>query len=162
MSIAVDIKNNRASLKGRKEQVTYHIDPTISKRLAKAIEVKQLTSLANAKGETIILLTRQLSKPTAMGKGYCGAGFEDYLLLTQITKEKITLLDNIALQSCLNSISVFSNRGDDNLGAGLTLKEDGSIRYRLVDDEYDTQRILTIKHMRFDIKISPDKNIEKQ
>lgn len=157
-SITFNIKNNYASARDIKKKVTYYIDPRILKSLVQAVAVKQIENKKYAKEETSILLTRELSKPRAMGKGYCGAGFEDYLLLTQITAKKIVLLDKINLQSCLDGISIFTDNGDDNLGAGLTLKTDGSIRYRLVDDDYDTERILTIKDRRFNIKEASNDN----
>lgn len=48
-----------------------------------------------------------------MGQGYCGAGYEDYLLLVEIRGKKLTLKDQFLLQSCLKSISMFIDQGDD-------------------------------------------------
>lgn len=71
-----------------------------------------------------------------MGQGYCGAGYEDYLLLVEIRGKKLTLKDQFLLQSCLKSISMFIDQGDDNPSNGLTHEKDGSFTYRLVEDDY--------------------------
>lgn len=46
-------------------------------------------------------------------EGYCGAGHEDYAILVKIKKNTLSLQDEILIQSCLKSISLVSDHGDD-------------------------------------------------
>jgi hypothetical protein len=88
-----------------------------------------------------------------MGQGYCGAGYEDYLLLVEILKKELIFRDKFLLQSCIKSISVFIDQGDDNPSNALIHEKDGSLSYRLVDDDYNNRRKLTIQKKRFKVEL---------
>ncbi|MGS0612804.1 hypothetical protein WMO33_15375 [Xanthomonas oryzae pv. oryzicola] len=45
--------------------------------------------------------------------GFCGSGHEDYLVAIKLKGDTAELLDKKIIQSCLNSISLFSDNGDD-------------------------------------------------
>jgi hypothetical protein len=92
-----------------------------------------------------------------MGRGYCGAGYEDYLLLLEISANKIVLRDQFLLQSCLKSISMLIEHGDDldDAGNGLIPNHDGSFSYRLLEDKAEEERRIAIRARRFKVDIVP-------
>lgn len=57
-------------------------------------------------------IIRAKSNPDSPEK-FCGAGYEDYLVFLEFNEKTLNLLDNIIIQSCLNSISLISDAGDD-------------------------------------------------
>ena len=40
------------------------------------------------------------------GTGYCGAGFEDFVILFSISKSKLSYIDKLHVQSCVDSFSI--------------------------------------------------------
>jgi len=95
-----------------------------------------------------------------MGRGYCGAGHEFYLLLMEAGHNKIMLHDQLLLQSCLKSISMFVDHGSDmdTVENGLIANDDGSFRYRLLEDEANQERKLVVSRRRFEVSLVPVKN----
>lgn len=67
---------------------------------------------------SITLLVRVPSNPSTP-MGYCGAGHEDSLLLIEVHDQRLRLLDQMLLQSCLKTITLASSSGD-HLGEALT------------------------------------------
>ena len=61
-----------------------------------------------------VVLVREPSK-SKRGTGFCGSGFEDYLLLIEAKSKRLSLLDNILLQSCLDSQELASDKGAEFL-----------------------------------------------
>ncbi len=59
----------------------------------------------------IARIPSKLPHPT----GYCGAGYEDKLILSHYDGKKLALRDNFLLQSCLSSISLQSDSPNDQL-----------------------------------------------
>ena len=51
------------------------------------------------------------SKPQSFGKGFCGAGTEDYLYLIGFADAKLSYVDRLLVRSCLNNIEV--GHGED-------------------------------------------------
>ena len=48
----------------------------------------------------------RLPSRNTKGVGYCGAGFEDYIILFSINKNKLTYIDKFRAQSCLDNFSI--------------------------------------------------------
>lgn len=86
----------------------------LSKQLMEADEAyilsKNTFPLKNQQAFTAIV--RVPSSPKNP-EGFCGAGYEDYVLLIGIKENTAQLKDRILVQSCVNSISIVSDNGDD-------------------------------------------------
>jgi hypothetical protein len=150
------MKNIIATNKNR--SVNYKVAKSISLYLHKAYETQLISEKIDSINMLFIILVREISRPSAMGQGYCGAGYEDHLLLVEILERKILLRDRLLLQSCLKSVSMFIDHGDDHPINGLTYEKDGSISYQLVADDDDVKRVLTIRDKLFYIKLKPLEN----
>ena len=48
----------------------------------------------------------RLPSRNSNGAGYCGAGFEDFIILFSINKNKLTCIDKYQAQSCLENFSI--------------------------------------------------------
>jgi hypothetical protein len=156
--ISIDIKEGRAVAKDKEKNIVYQVDRAISRHLIRGSDTRLISSESGSKEQLFIVLTREPSRPGAMGHGYCGAGYEDYLLLIEVLGRKLLLRDQFLVQSCLKSISMFIDQGDDSPANGITRERDGSFSYRLVDDDYDKKRILKIKEKRLRIDLAPSSN----
>lgn len=51
-------------------------------------------------------VAKRPSKPQSFGKGFCGAGTEDYLYLIGFADAKLVYVDRLLVRSCLNNIEV--------------------------------------------------------
>lgn len=91
----------------------------ISKHLKQAEDVRLVGNSSNPEPQLFIVMIREPSLPNTMGRGYCGAGYEDYLLLVEILGRKLLLRDELLLQSCLKSIAMYLDQGDDHPKNGL-------------------------------------------
>ena len=101
-------------------------------------------------GHYLVLVARIPSK-SPQSTGYCGAGYEDHLLLLTYEKNKIKLFDDFLLQSCLNSISLYSD-GDDDILNSLSINMDKYlIGFRWLDNT-ERERTLSISHGKFLLK----------
>jgi len=81
--------------------------------------------------------------------GYCGAGYEDHLILLRYEGKKIVLLDDFLLQSCLKSI-VLDNDGDADILKSLTIDyENHAIGFRWISSPDDKEHRVTILNEKF-------------
>lgn len=85
----------------------------------------------------VVRLPSQPGKPL----GFCGAGHEDHLVLAQIKRRRLLMIDKLLLQSCLQSISLVSDHGDDPHHALLPLPYPGLVRFESISG--DDPRIST-------------------
>jgi len=134
--VVIDVKKPQVFTKDKERKISYIIDNAIIRHFIRAEDIRLIEKESKPEAQLFTVLTREPSRPGAMGQGYCGAGYEDYLLLVEIRGKKLTLKDQFLLQSCLKSISMFIDQGDDNPSNGLTNEKDGSFTYRLVEDDY--------------------------
>lgn len=81
--------------------------------------------------------------------GYCGAGYEDHLVLIEYGAKKTTLRDDFPLQSCLNSVTLDNDGDDDILKSLLLSPSKRSIGFRWLADADDRQHTLTILNGKF-------------
>jgi hypothetical protein len=153
--VAITVNKQHVVAKNTERNITYNVATTVSQHLIRADDIRLVGNAINPNAQLFIVMTRELSRPDAMGQGYCGAGHEDYLLLVEILERNLLLRDQFLLQSCLKSISMFIDHGDDHPNNGLIHENDGSFSYRLVDDDYDKKRMLTVSAKRFKIDLAP-------
>ncbi|WP_413671756.1 hypothetical protein ACEN9H_19515 [Massilia cellulosiltytica] len=150
--VVIDVKKSQVFAKDKERKISYIIDNAIIRHFRRAEDIRLIENESKPEAQLFTVLTREPSRPGAMGQGYCGAGYEDYLLLVEIRGKKLTLKDQFLLQSCLKSISMFIDQGDDNPSNGLTHENDGSFTYRLVEDDYKKKRTLMISKNHFETK----------
>ncbi|WP_436549087.1 hypothetical protein [Janthinobacterium sp. RB2R34] len=120
-----------------------------SRRLLMASE-KTLAVFSLA-GETATYFVVVASIPSRkpQSASYCGAGYQDHLLLLAYDGRKTTLRDDFLLQSCLRSITLESEGTDDILQALAIDADHHTIRFRWLSDREDTHHTLTIANGKF-------------
>jgi hypothetical protein len=93
-------------------------DAQVQSHLANAESATHIfpTAISKTSPPLFVVVIR---KPSTVrrGMGFCGAGLEDYLLLLEVGNNKIVLKDELLLQSCLKSIALASDSGDDPIKA---------------------------------------------
>jgi hypothetical protein len=153
----VKIRNNRLAAKEIRKNLDYQVSNAVSSHLLRAYNARIISDKSDQNGPLFIVLSREPSRPNSMGRGYCGAGYEEYLLLIEISRTKIELRDQFLLQSCLKSIAMLIENGDDldDAGNGLIPNSDGSFSYRLLEDEASQERNLVLRDRRFKVSLVP-------
>ena len=156
--VDLNVKKQHVIAKDNEKNITYEVAAAVSQHLARADDIRLVGNASNPKAQLFIVMAREPSRPKAMGRGYCGAGYEDYLLLVEIIDRKLLLRDQLLLQSCLKSISMFIDQGEDHPSNGLIHENGGFFSYRLVDDDADKKRMLTVsdKHFKTTLVRTPD------
>ncbi|MBT9568215.1 MAG: hypothetical protein IV085_07935 [Thiobacillus sp.] len=80
-------------------------------------------------GKYFWLVAKLPSKPRSLGKGYCGAGTEDYLYLIGYGDAKLVYVDRLLVRSCLNNVEV--GYGEDLEKEQFTFEqENGTVKFR--------------------------------
>lgn len=106
-------KSPAGALEYRHRKQDLQIEPDLRKELSKADEAFVLSrwpfTFEAAPAFAVVTRTASRSQNT---EGYCGAGHEDHILLVSIDKDVVRLRDKVLVQSCLESISLVSDRGD--------------------------------------------------
>lgn len=133
----------------------YQFDPLATAHLKKADEIRLLPYKSATKNPFYIILSRELSRPDHMGRGYCGAGHEDYLLLVEKVRQKLVLRDKLLLQSCLESRLIYSTAGGDDPITVLTRGNDGSFNFSWEKDDPDRMRRLIVRRGHFLLTLVP-------
>lgn len=151
--VAIHVKKQHVFAKDNEKNIVYEVAATVSQHLTRADDIRLIRHAGNPKEQLFIVMVREPSRPNGMGRGYCGAGYEDYLLLVEILEQKLLLRDQLLLQSCLKSISMFIDQGDNHPSNGLAHEKDGSYSYRLVDDDAEKKRMLTVNDKHFKNKL---------
>lgn len=96
----------------------------------------------------LVLIARvpsQRRRPTA----YCGAGYEDHLILLAHTSQRVTLRDDFLLQSCMKSIALDSDHGDDILAALAIDHNTATIRFKWLTEPDSTEHQLSVTPQKF-------------
>jgi hypothetical protein len=158
--VTLKVKNHHVVAQKLGKHFNYEVSNAVSDHLIRAENAHIISDKSNESDPLFIVVSREPSRPNAMGQGYCGAGYEDYLLLIAVSSSKIQLRDKFLLQSCLKSISMLIEQGNDLDDAenGLIPKGDGSFSYRLIGDEADQERNLVVRARRFKVSLVPAKN----
>lgn len=90
------------------------IDDRLKDRLRDADEVQGINSKAFIiDHQPAFAAVVRLPSNSLSPQGFCGAGHEDFLVLVSLKDERLFMLDEQLLQSCLQSLSLTSDQGDD-------------------------------------------------
>lgn len=147
--IYIHAGSQRAIAANRDGTIRYDVARPLSVHVLKAEALRLVSHEGDSGTKQFIILSHELSRPGALGRGYCGGGYEDYLLLIEISGRRIILLDELLLQSCLTSIDL----GDDDPLRVLIPGKNGSFSFRWLSDDY--QRNLSVIEKRFHMDLIP-------
>jgi len=86
--------------------------------------------------------TRFASK-NSNGAGYCGAGFEDFIILFSINKNKLTYIDKYQAQSCLENYSIGVDSINDVNSYVIFSPETNDIE--ISQDQFKEEKVTTKK-----------------
>jgi hypothetical protein len=132
------------------------IDARLKQRLYRSEEIILLSRTDNSNRPHFVLLARAPSRPSAMGKGFCGAGYEENLILIEINDNVIRWKDQLELQSCLHSITIYTEKSIGSTAELLQQSTDGSYNFRYESDDSGQSRKLSIKNNRFNLELVPN------
>lgn len=102
----------------RQKSQSIFLAADVKSHLSKAESATHIfpSAISKTSPPLFVVVTRE-SSTVRRGMGFCGAGLEDYLLLLEVGNNKIVLKDQLLLQSCLKSIFLASDSGDDPIKA---------------------------------------------
>lgn len=129
---------------------TKSVGKDIRQLLQRSQELFPVFSQPVGAGNYLVLLARLPSK-SPQSTGYCGAGYEDHLVLLEHSDQKIVLRDDFLLQSCLKSISLDSDGNDDVLKAISVKPAQHAIEFRWLTNPDDQDHTLTISNGKFSL-----------
>lgn len=147
-SVSVVSEDGVVSARDETGRRNYMMSTSFSRHLKQSSEATLINTYGDTRSPIFLIFTREPSRPNSLGQGYCGAGYEDYLLLAKIEKKTISLKDEYLLRSCLKIKSLRMETSDEHPQSFLHLNADGSYDFEMVADE-DQQR--------WNIKISKEK-----
>lgn len=75
-------------------------------------------------------LVVRASSTSGGGDGFCGAGYEDHLVLVEVVDSTARCMDEFQAQSCLQSIGMDVDQFDELLKALVQDPEDGSLAFK--------------------------------
>lgn len=153
--ISINTRNNRVIANDLDRKIIYLADSSAAIHLKKSDDTRLLSYKSATRNPKLIILTREPSRPGNMGRGYCGAGHEDYLLLVELMDRKLVLRDKLLLQSCLEGILIYSDAGGDDPIRLLRLAKDGSLNFTWEKDYPDQMTSLSVRHGRFVMTLVP-------
>ena len=148
-SVRVVMKGGKVSAMDAHQRKSYIVSNSLADHLKKSFEVTLINTYNYAREPMFFILIREPSRPSSMGQGYCGAGYEDFLLLVKFDKKTFTLNDEYLLQSCLLTKSMRIEQSSMNPQDGLRLNADGSYDFEIVEDDYGEMRNIKIFHGKF-------------
>lgn len=151
--ISILEKNGRVIAIDVDGKTSYQFDLLATAHLKKADDIRLMPYKRTTKNPVYVILSREPSRPDNMGRGYCGAGHEDYLLLVEKERQKLVLRDKLLLQSCLESRLIYSTAGGDDPITLLTHGNDGSLNFRWEKDDSDRMRRLTVRRGHFLLRL---------
>lgn len=99
-------------------------------------------------GNYLVLIARAPSK-SPQGSGYCGAGYEDHVILLEYRNLNIVRRDDFLLQSCLSSIALDTDDADDIMKALFIDPRNYSRRFRWITDSNNQNHTLSIANGKF-------------
>lgn len=149
-NIGINISNNRINAKiiNRKNKISIKINADLASHLLSADEAYLLLKVPSKNRDLFVILSREPSTKIR-STGFCGAGYEDFILLVESTKKQIALKDKFLVQSCNKSILLDSDKGDDPLQAISIEKIKPSFSFRWLGDVDGQQRNITIDDSHF-------------
>lgn len=151
-SVIVVAEQEKVTAKATNQKMHYIISKSFSDHLKKSFEVSLINTYTDKRGPVFFIFTREPSVPNSMGQGYCGAGYEDFLLLVKLEKRTFKLTDTYLLQSCLHAKSMRIEQSGINPQDALHLNSDGSYNFEMIDDNYGKIWNIKIFQEKFFIK----------
>ena len=106
-------------------------------------EIIPIFSQASDAGYYFLLIARIPSK-LPQGPGYCGAGYEDHMILLEYNRKRIRLLDDFLLQSCLTAISLAGDKSDNFLESISVDRKNHLVNFRWLGNPDDDDHVLKI------------------
>lgn len=101
-------------------------------------------------------MATQTSSTSRQGTGFCGAGTEDHLLLTEwlAGRRQLLLRDALLVQSCQHALSLWSDAGGDAFAALTTSANPARMQWSWVQHPTygDHPVTVSIENARFVIK----------
>lgn len=145
-SIVFQTSHRGIIARGGSSHVLYNVARTLADQLQRAHAAEQLMVVDRDDIHYYVVLTQEMSKPLAMGQGYCGAGEEHRLLLITSSGRTLRQSDNFLISSCLESFELRIPEGKEGTTrAAFDLDtEHDAIRFSWPGDGPDTRRILSI------------------
>lgn len=155
-SIELAIKNNtsRVAYDGETLKLDFESKKIFSS--SNAISTISPRSFILDGGEFIWLFIRIPSR-NSQGKGYCGAGTEDYLYLFNIKKKKFKKITQFRVQSCLKNLSIGIDELADIKESNKILLDQrtGTIEFtqEMVDDQKATSKKIKLYPTKLGITV---------
>jgi hypothetical protein len=153
--ITVSVHKHRVVAHDIVVKSVYEFDSAAARLLRKADNIQSLAYEKPLVGGRFVVLARVPSRPETMGMGYCGAGYEDYLLLVELHKRTLILRDQFLLQSCLKERVIYGINGERDPIRLMSRNVDGSFSFRWESDGDGQMRMLAVNGDRFFTKLSP-------
>lgn len=137
----------------KRNSLPVNIGKELSSYFLRSDEAHVLFKVPSKSRELFVVLSREPSNPQRR-TGYCGAGYEDYLLLIEVVKKDVVLADKFLLQSCIKTISLYREEGGDPLEEsdmnGITIdKEKSFVKFEWLKDTGRMLRTLSVENGRF-------------
>lgn len=129
----------------------FKTDSVLRNKLRSTSTLLPVSMFKDSRGFSLVVVARFASSSMST-LGYCGAGYEDKLFLIGLENGRATLSDESLLQSCLQSIVLESDKGDNPLDAITISKGGANVSFRWLGDPEGAIRIMIIRNKRFSIK----------
>ena len=143
VNISLSDKKISAKFHSKKIDRLIETDKILAAHLLRTDEISYLFKVPSNARELFVVLSREPSRQNR-SSGFCGAGYEDFLLLIEVKKKQVVLADKFLLQSCLESILLDVNEGEDPLRAIALDKVKSTITFSLLDELDSKKRIISI------------------
>ena len=146
--VCVSSAYSKAKSKCRRGLADKNIDRDLRSIIRKSEELIDVLQTRTDNDIYWIFIARIPSK-LPHSTGYCGAGYEDKLVLSHYDGKKLTFRDNFLLQSCLSSISLQSDSPNDLLKSISIDHQLHIIRFRWLLNPDDKDHALRIYNGAF-------------
>lgn len=143
VSISLSDKKISAKFHSKKIDRLIETDKILAAHLLRTDEVSYLFKVPSNTRELFVVLSREPSRQNR-SSGFCGAGYEDFLLLIEVKKKQVVLADKFLLQSCLESILLDVDEGENPLQAIALDKSKSTITFSLLNELDRKKKIISI------------------
>lgn len=122
-----------------------HIDKKVSDLLKGAELLIPVLATGEVRKTRLVFLARAPSN-SAHPTGFCGAGYEDSLLLLQEHNGNLKIRDRFLIQSCLKSLVLEPDQEDDPRNSFVLSVAPPGISFRWSGDDALTTRIISVEN----------------
>lgn len=130
----ISVKSTGTRVTAYAKDKAIELDGESRKLLTGADEIFVVSTFPISIGNVHTAAISIVRKPSKNGRadGACGAGHEDYLALLGVDGDRLNLYDKTLLQSCLKSISLVADEGDDPKLAIKSSATSSSLHYAAI------------------------------